>query len=313
MRHAALCLTIVVAALGSSGCGPAFHAKRGFLLDVPWEDYQRIVVRTRNGGVELSVEQGDDMRIEGELRARGYTQAEADEILERLTIVAEPDAADPTTFLVELEYPDELRRRSVGARLNIRIPQPCAADITTNNGRIVARGLKGEIELHTSNGRIIAQEIVGGVRARSSNGRIHLRDVAGPVNARTSNGPILAEAIGGDCDLKTSNCSVEVRQARGSVLVTTSNGRIRVAAEPPEDGEVVLRTSNGSIHADLPAHIRGRLVLHTSNARVHTDMDTVTLRGPRWSRRSFEAEMNGGGPGRIFVRTSNGSITLNCR
>jgi len=279
-----------------TGCGPTLvRVSERFALDIPWDDYQRVVVRTANGHVELFTGEGDEIRISGKKRAGGLTWGEAYDNLDQLTIVAEPDQSDPTTFVVECDFPEALRYKQLGASFDIRIPEPCATNITTGNGHIHVRGLKERALLHASNGRIV------------------IEDVDGRVDAETSNGRLIAEAVRGECRLRTSNGRVEVRRAEGNVRATTSNGAIVVEATPPPEGEVVLETSNGPIRADLPSNLRGALELRTSNGHVSTNLDDVTITDLQWSKRSFRANINGGGAGRISARTSNGSITLNCR
>ena len=138
--------------------------------------------------------------------------------------------------------------------------------------------------------------------------------VEGDLVADTSNGRIIVDTIDGDCRLDTSNGDIEARRkSAGAFGATSSNGRITVEAAPGLDGQIVLKTSNGKIVAELPADISGLLDLHTSNGRIITNLDGVTLTDPHWSKHSIEAKMNGGGAGRVSARTSNGSITLNCR
>jgi hypothetical protein len=279
-----------------AGCNGALcrEAER-FLLDVPWDGYERVVVRTGNGHVELLSGGGDDIRISGVKRAGGLTWKEARENLDRLTIIAQPDQADPTTFRIELKVPPELCNKGPGASFDVRVPEACAADIATGNGRVRVCGLKGSAQVHSSNGRIIVQ------------------DVDGSVGAGTSNGSIVVSSVAGDCQLKTSNGRIEVQDVDGSVSAATSNGSIFVRATPPPEGYAVLQTSNGSIRALLPPNMRGRLSLCTGHGRVSTDLEGVTLADPRWSKDSMEAEINGGGKGKVVARTSNGSITLECR
>jgi hypothetical protein len=296
MRRWVLASVLAATASALTGCGTTLvRVSERFSLDAPWEGYQRVVVRTANGHVELFSGEGDEIRISGEKRAGGLTLGEAYDNLDQLRIVAAPDESDPTTFVIKYDFPETLRYKQLGASFDIRVPEPCTADITTGNGHIHVRGLKERALLRTCNGRII------------------IEDVDGHIDAETSNGRIIAESVGGECRLRTSNGRVEVREARGNVWVNTSNGAIWAQATPPPEGEVVLHTSNGPIHADLPANLRGTLTLHTSNGRVSTELHDVTLNDPRWSNHSFEAKMNGGGNGKIVARTSNGSITLNCR
>ena len=314
MRQSIMSLSLCLLAAAATGCGATpFRASESFALDLPWDDYQRIVVRTHNGHVELLADETETIRVAGVKRAGGLTLAEARDNLDQVAIIAEPDAGDPTTFVIELEVPDSLRNKSIGASFDIRVPQPCAADIATDNGHIRFRGGKDSALLRTSNGRVTVEQVNGRVEAYTSNGLIHAVFITGDLRADTNNGRIIVDTIEGDCRLETSNGRIRVRKAGGSVRAITSNGSIAVTATPPPAGQVILRTSNGSITADLPPNLRGTLEIHTSNGRVSTNLDGVSLTGVRWSKRSFEAEMNGGGDGRISARTSNGSITLNCR
>jgi len=303
----------VVTAAALVGCGSVVRVSRDFSFTAPWEDYQHVVVTTHNGRVELAAAGTSEIDISGTKSAGGLTYAEAEENLDQVTIVAEPDAADPTTFRISVDYPAHLRSKSIGASFVIRVPEPCAAEITTGNGEIRAENLRDNVVLRTSNGSITLSDIAGSVRARTTNGRVEAERIEGALHVDSSNGPVSARDIGGTCEVETSNGSVEAMDVHGDIGITTSNGRIRVEATPPDDASVILRTSNGSIHVTLPATMRADLTLSTNNGRVSTSMDQATLTSPSWSRRRFEAVMNGGGGGRIAVRSSNGSITFICR
>jgi hypothetical protein len=315
MHRRVLALSLAATVVALTGCSPTlFRASEHFGLDVPWDDYERVVVRTRNGHVELLPGASDEIRISGVKEAGGLTLGEAQANLDRLTIVAEPDDTDPTTFVIAVEIPTQLRHKSVSASLDVRVPASCAADVNTGNGYIRAQGLDNHVTLRSSNGRIIVEDVSGRVEAVTSNGRVQATNIAGDLEVDTSNGRIIAEAVTGDCRLTTSNGRVDVRRAEGNVWVGTSNGSISVEATPPPEGKVVLETSNGSIHADLPPGMRGMLSLRSTNGSIDTDFhESTTLTRPRWSNRSFEAELNGGGAGRITASTSNGSIRLICR
>jgi len=296
-----------------TGCGANLvKMTEDFSFDAAWDGYERCIVRTSNGHVTLVTDDREDIHISGTKRAGGLTRDEARENLAQLTIVAAADESDPATFVIELQVPELLRRKSPGASFDIRVPASCAADIRTGNGAVQVRGLK-DCDLKTSNGGITAEQIDGRVEAHTSNGTVQAVFITGDLRVDTNNGRIIVDTIEGDCDLETSNGRIEVRKATGNLQAETSNGRITAQVTPPPTGEVILETSNGSIMLELPATLEGTLRLRTSNGRVETDFNSVTLTDPRWSKHFFEAQLNEGGPGRFEVHTSNGSIVLRCR
>jgi hypothetical protein len=334
MRRTSLALTIAVTALATSGCqldGGLAQARRNFALTPQWADYARVVVHSRNGRVELAVAPGAEFQIQGQTRVRGETQEQANANLDQLTVVAEPDAGDPGTFLVELRVPATLNQNSPAADFVIRVPKPCTADLHTSNGSIRAAGLKGPLVLGSSNGSITAEDVAGAVQAESSNGQITLDKVDGAVQAQSSNGSVTAKSITGDvsattsngrisvekvsgkCVLRTSNGLIEVVGTTGDITARTCNAAIRVDGSPDATGVVVLETSNGSINATLPAQMNAAVELATSNGHIDAAFGDIPMKVREISKTRVDAGMNGGGPGRIKADTSNGSITLRFR
>ncbi|MCK4341336.1 MAG: DUF4097 family beta strand repeat protein [Phycisphaerae bacterium] len=289
-----LVISFTVAMLLAAGCGTTFRATREFSFTEPWTGYERVEVRTRNGSVELRSAAVDVIQISGTKRARGFTHADAESNLDRVSVHGGADAGRPDTFVIELRFPETLRHKSVGADIVVEVPEPCAAKIDTGNGSIHVAGLTGNVELDTSNGRILAE------------------DLKGNLNADTSNGRIIAKRIEGRCRLDTSNGRIIVENVRGVVEADTSNGDIRADVAPPPDGRVELHTSNGSIHVTVPEGQGADLRLKTSNGRIKTMLGDATLQRVEVGKTSFRAQMNGGG-GVIVADTSNGSITIDLR
>lgn len=288
----------MVAACGctAAGCGGGMvQATRDFSLKAPWEGYERLIVRSRNGRVELASAGVSEITVEGQVRVRGTTQAEADANLEQVQIVAQADANDPKTFRIELKVPEALKRNSPGANFIVKLPAPCAAEVDTSNGSIQVIGLKGPVTLNTSNGAVRAE------------------DIDGDLTVDTSNGGVVVSNVAGNCAVDTSNGPVEVQGTRGDVQVDTSNGSVRVDISPPTAGTVVLDTSNGSINATLPAQMAADLKLDTSNGRVNVDLGDIPTKVQRRSKTHLTASINGGAGARIEADTSNGSITLKFR
>lgn len=297
--------------LATTGCGALVMAERPFALAADWQQFEKIVVHARNGAVDVEPDAGANVRVDGRIRAGGLTLMEANDNLAQVDVTAAPQPGDASTLLIQVEFPDALRNKSVGADMTIRLPAACPATVDSSNGRIRAAGLRGEVVLNTSNGHIDATGIDGRVSADTSNGRIEARDIRGDLVADTSNGRIIVDGIAGRCELRTSNGRVTVTRARGDVAVVTSNGAVQVEADPGPKGSIVVHTSNGGVQLDVPRALSADLMLETSNGAIDATLSDVPLRVRHWGKRRVEAVMNDGG-GQLSAISSNGSISLRC-
>lgn len=300
--------------ISSTGCGRLpVRYERAFSHTAPWNNYERVAVRTQNGNVSVTPGAGDQILIEGKVRAEVLARADAEQYLDQIEIAMKADERDPDVFVVELIVPPALRYKSVGADIEIRVPVPCGTEVRTSNGSVRAEKLSGSVNLQTSNGAVFVESVAGAVEARTSNGQIRAVYVKGNMTADTSNGRVTVDGVEGDSVLSTSNGEITARGLLGNVRAVTSNGSIRVEARPNADGQVILRASNGAIEADVPSDLRGTIELETSNGSVRLDSETISLSRIMQSRESLKADMNGGGLARVEARGANGPVTITSR
>jgi DUF4097 and DUF4098 domain-containing protein YvlB len=296
-----------------TGCATLVTAKAEFSQRFPWENYDKLVVRTLNGRVDLETSPSAERSVDvsGSKRAGGLTFDEAQDNLDQLEIVAHADPSDARTLVIELSYPDEIRHKNIGASLRIAAPAAVHSDISTGNGGITVRNMKSCIA-RTSNGPITLSDIAGDVDADTSNGRVQAERIAGRTRIDTSNGSVRLRDVG-PCKIDTSNGSVDVAEMRGDLEIDTSNGSIVAQAAPGADGRVDLSSSNGSIRLTLPTTLKGRIELSTSNGRIEQELGPIPLQNVKLAKHAFSADINGGGTARVIVRTTNGGIRFDCR
>jgi DUF4097 and DUF4098 domain-containing protein YvlB len=194
-------------------------------------------------------------------------------------------------------------------RVNVRDAQ--AAREALEKLRIAVREGDGRLEIETEypSG---AEGLFDRMFGRSSNASVQyeLRVPRGAkLEIRTVNGSIETLDSDGTQRLRSTNGRIEVTAAASSVSAHTTNGAIDVELTSAErDPEIDLGTTNGSIRLHLPSDTRASLEARTVNGRVSTELP-VTLEGSA-SRKRLRADLNGGGEGRIVLRTTNGSIRI---
>lgn len=310
MRLVGVLVTTAIAV----GCNDLqVRAERDLTLHVPWDRFDALAVRSSNGGIDVSTGDGDVASISGTLAVAGATREEAEARLARLDVSAAADPAAPTRLLVEFRVPDDLRSANPSAKLVIKVPQAVPTDVQTTNGAIVVQGMSGLVRLRTSNGSLTARGIDGPVNAQTSNGAVIVADTRGDVEAVTSNGRIEAVGVSGACKAQTSNGAITIRATGGGVRAVSSNGAINVDAEPAPDAPVTLKTSNAPISLTLPKALAGELSLLTNNGTARAALEGLRATVTTQSRKELRATLNGGGPSRVSVESSNGSINVEFR
>jgi len=178
---------------------------------------------------------------------------------------------------------------------------------------------KLEIVVNESTGRLEIETIhpsamhgfFNWVFGRSTNAsvRYHLKvPRQAELTLRTVNGNVTTAGSQGSQHLRSTNGRIEVESAARRVDAHTTNGSIRVEVRGTSELEIELGTTNGSITLQLPTDARGTLEARTVNGSVKTDIP-VTLQGSA-SRKHVRGDFNGGGGGRIVLRTTNGSIRI---
>lgn len=204
---------------------------------------------------------------------------------------------------------DETARKMM-AEVQIEVtPGPAGLRIETHRPKVA----NGFFEGFT--GQEIKVEVVykvhlphqAAVAIDNANGGVELAGTQGKAELKTSNGPITVREIDGDLDLESSNGSIAVIRSAGSLQAETSNGSIHAELARFNPRDLRLETSNGSVVLSLPRDSRFSVDAETSNGSIQSDFEVPAER--KTGRNSLKGHVNGGGT-TLYIRTSNGGVTL---
>ena len=145
------------------------------------------------------------------------------------------------------------------------------------------------------------------VELRSVNGSVEVYGMQQSGTIRTSNGTIVVQDVSGDFDISTLNGVVTIALASGTFAVETLNGRIDFDGTLTPGAANRLTTANGSVAIKLQGTPSVELDASTANGSVATELPILMT--------STGAEHRlvgtiGDGDAELYVRTSNGSITI---
>jgi DUF4097 and DUF4098 domain-containing protein YvlB len=139
------------------------------------------------------------------------------------------------------------------------------------------------------------------VAIENANGGIELTGTHGKAHLKTSNGPLTVRQAEGDLDLESTNGAITVAHSAGSLQAETSNGSIHAELTRFTAKDLRLETSNGAVVLSLPRDSRFSVDAETSS--------DFPIPGEKVGRDSFKGHVNGGGA-TVYIRTSNGAVSL---
>jgi DUF4097 and DUF4098 domain-containing protein YvlB len=120
----------------------------------------------------------------------------------------------------------------------------------------------------------------------SWNGPLSIRDVKGSVSARTQNGPISFKHSSGTLNADAHNGPIEVRDSSGKLTLSAQNGPldIELANQNWQGAGLEARTHNGPIDLKVPANYQSGIDVQTSGrAPVSCDLKNCMQNTGTWN------------------------------
>jgi hypothetical protein len=268
-------------------------------------------VETEGGSIRITPSSDSTVRVTARQRIKAGTEADADEVLQKLELRIEQNGND---IFLRSKY--ERRPRlfagswpPVQVDFVLSVPAGFAAELSTSGGGITAGdGLK-TVDAETSGGSVKLGRVDGPVEVRTSGGGITLDEAGGPVDLKTSGGSITVGKVAGSANLSTSGGGIRIDSVQGAVRATTSGGSIRAAIAGPLKDECILSTSGGGVKVAVEKSAAFQLDASSSGGGVNADGITLTLNKGSQGRNRLAGAVNGGGP-LLKLRTSGGSIDV---
>ncbi|HYC69665.1 MAG TPA: DUF4097 family beta strand repeat-containing protein [Opitutaceae bacterium] len=271
-------------------------------------------LRALTQGGDIIVRTGDDGKVTVTARQtiRAETDAEADRLLEKLTLTIDEAGGDVTAEAkYERDRPSGWFRNwpPVSVDFIITVPLRYDAELRTSGGDIEVGSLIGMVKAHTSGGDIRLAKIDGDVDAHTSGGDISLREGTARAKVHTSGGDILIEKVAGPVDAGTSGGDIIIRSAASVVNAHTSGGDVRATLTSPFTADCSLGTSGGDVTVEFPKSSAFRLDANTSGGDVDASGLTITIERGGVGKSRLVGSVNGGGP-LLKLRSSGGDINV---
>lgn len=269
-------------------------------------------VLTQGGDVVVKTEDISEVRVTARQTVRADTDAEADEILAKLTLTMEQSGNDVTA---EAKY--EGKRPSgwfrswppVSVDFTITVPSRFNTDLRTSGGDISIGSLTGMVKATTSGGDIKLERIDGEVTAHTSGGDISLREGTARAKVHTSGGDIRIDKVAGPVEAGTSGGDIIINSAANVVSAHTSGGDVRATLTTALTADCSLGTSGGDVTVEFPRNSAFRLDANTSGGDVDASGVTITIERGGLGKSRLVGTVNGGGP-LLKLRTSGGDINV---
>jgi Putative adhesin len=280
---------VVLLSAGCSlgGISNAFRAEDRVAKTFETAKIAHVVVDTFNGTVEVSTEEGKNVKATVTKWATNSSQeaAEDDLVAIEVSMTQEGD-----TVRIRAQSKQTKLTGNRGANVVVQVPAGAILDLKTSNGKIKATGETGNVVAHSSN---------DGIEVKGSKGTLELA---------TSNGRIDVDGGNGKLDLKTGNGNISIRSDNALVNAETSNGAVTFKGKLI-DGEHSFQSSNGNLDLTLPEKTEFKIDAGTRNGKI--DSDFRVPQGKDKKRQTILRGSVGKDPQiTIKMHTTNGSIAI---
>lgn len=310
-----------------SGCGPQARYEKQVSLSAPLEPGQSFSAETRDGSITIEGVETTECSVLATIRTHAGTVERAEELAEQIEVSLQPSGGG---LAVVIDRPARIRNAGYDVSLQVRLPAQTSLALVTSDGSVRMTGVTGTVEARTSDGSIQAENITGDTQLKTSDGSIRCTQIeADTLDLYTSDGSIrLSDATSDTCTLRTTDGSITVTGLEtDSLQMRTSDGSIRArdvsaaevnchtsdgtlqlecAADAPKAPQVEATTSDGSITFAAPPGLSAVIEAQTNDGSIHTHLP-ITVEGKVGKHLRGTI---GGGEGRIYLRTHDGSITI---
>src|ERR1700730_125784 len=129
------------------------------------------------------------------------------------------------------------------------------------------------LTLHSDNGRVHAEKLQGDLTVAGNNGAIEVIDCAGGhVHVRTLNGAVSLSNVHGDVEIMSVGGDIVMTGVTGtSVAVNSNTGKIQYAGDFAGDGEYAFTSHTGNIDAVAPAYASIDVLARSTKGVVQSD------------------------------------------
>ena len=289
IRKSAIALAILL-----PGCvhhGIEESATERFRFEV--SERPRLEVELDRGSIEiLGMDDSAEVSVIVNKLARAVNEEVARSSLERLSVRADQEGE---TIRVRVKREGGWRKThgSLRSDVEIKVPRDSNLMLTTHDGRIELRDVRGDIH------------------AESGDGRLRFDGIVGNVNARTADGSIVGQNVRGAFDVRTGDGRIELTGSFNGLQAVSSDGSITVDCLEalPLARDWMLRSSDGSISLTVPSEFSADLEASTSDGRIESDLP---LADPRVTANRVKGTLGEGGK-LVLIKTSDGRVKLRIR
>jgi hypothetical protein len=233
----------IISLSGAGGWGTYTAQDTKIFTGVSTEPGVYFKVDNINGPVTVSTWNRNEYEVKAIVKARGFSQNEADQNLAKMTISLNKDVVGGRQQLIlAYDYPSTLIP-PYGVEVSVKLPVSSEIDLNlgSSNGAITLTDVLngGVISLSTSNGKFTFTNVFADtITGSTSNGGIEGCVEAGVMEVSTRNGPIALTITG---------------TVSGSYDLSTSNGAVNISTSSSAGYRLTAKTSNGVIDFSLPS------------------------------------------------------------
>lgn len=251
--------------------------------------------------------------ISGEIEVEGWSRNQV-EVTGDLgsdvkELIFEVDGDD---VLIEVKV-DKGHDHNTSSDLVIRVPEGSSVDVGTVSADITVMGVQGRQQLQSVSGDIESSVFAEEFRANSVSGDIVIQGDGKEMRTKV-------ESVSGDLDMENLDGVLEANSVSGDVTVADSrfsevnmqtvNGDLEYLAELYGDSRMHMETVNGEIDINFDGDVSARFDIETFNGDINNCFGPESQRTSKYAPGRELKFTEGGGKGRVVVRTLNGDLDL---
>jgi DUF4097 and DUF4098 domain-containing protein YvlB len=267
------CMALFLAAffiLLQSACGLGYVAEKTVAVNQAiGENIQQLKVSNTNGEIKIVGAETDALEVRAKITVRARTQKLADANLGKVDLVFDESGRD---LILKANTPHSTFGISYIVNYEIDCPEDLAISMRSSNGKLIAEGMRGGVDVETTNGEIYLGGVSGKIKARTTNGRVH-----GNILSLSESGEFTT--VNGQVDVRLHECNIPIH---GSAV-------------------------NGQVVVHLPANFAGRVDASVVNGNIRCEFD---VHDEDSGRRHLRGRIGEGGDAAIRLSSVNGQVKI---